>query len=396
VKGTLRYFETLGERVAQKWRAVNHNESQFPRIAADALRALPPHEHVTGDDVIAWVLDAPRLPSQPGLHANFGQPAVTVFAGEGFYIDVYYWVDATTAIHQHRFDGAFTVLAGSSLHSAYRFLRAEPINSRTMLGELSLQTSELLAPGDVRPIVAGREFVHALFHLDRPSVSVVVRTHTNVAAGQQWSYVGDVATDPYGALPVELDLQLQTLQLLARSAAPTHVPQLRALLARADIERTWHFLLHAWHRLSAPDFATCLQVTRKRFPKLAPRFLRTLEFARRQDALVLRRASVHDAELRYFLALLLNVPSRARILSLVKARFPRRDAVKTIVRWVLALQDVRVLNQNRRPFGSEDFWLNGGVSCDAKTLAQLVAGKRVTNHAAATQLRKSPLLAPLF
>jgi hypothetical protein len=41
-------------------------------------------------------------------------PAITLYRGEGFAIDVYFWVDhPLTSIHNHRFSGAFVVLKDS-------------------------------------------------------------------------------------------------------------------------------------------------------------------------------------------------------------------------------------------------------------------------------------------
>ncbi|MFN2514442.1 MAG: hypothetical protein ABR568_23900, partial [Pyrinomonadaceae bacterium] len=57
---------------------------------------------------------AASLPHQYDVEGRFGNPPITLFAGPRFHIDVYYWLDGTTSIHQHSFTGAFQVLLGSS------------------------------------------------------------------------------------------------------------------------------------------------------------------------------------------------------------------------------------------------------------------------------------------
>ncbi|RKG59539.1 hypothetical protein D7X30_10810 [Corallococcus sp. AB011P] len=57
----------------------------------------------------------------------------------------------------------------------------------------------------------------------------------------------------------------------------------------------------------------------------------------RQALLIDRRGQVKDPEHRYFLALLLNVERGEHIQQLVRQRFPDRDPVDLIMKWVTAL-----------------------------------------------------------
>jgi hypothetical protein len=50
-----------------------------------------------------------------------------VYAGRRFYVEVVFWAEGTTAIHQHSFSGAFQVLVGSSIHTLYGFERGEAV-----------------------------------------------------------------------------------------------------------------------------------------------------------------------------------------------------------------------------------------------------------------------------
>jgi len=84
------------------------------------------------------------LPRQRDLRASFADPPLTVFSGLRFHIDVYLWFEATTAIHQHGFCGAFQVLSGSSIHSWYTFESEKKINIFAETGHLGLKVCELL------------------------------------------------------------------------------------------------------------------------------------------------------------------------------------------------------------------------------------------------------------
>src|SRR5206468_3671410 len=144
----------------------------FPDIAAQALLESDLTGRVDSWEIIRWVHTTPDLPRQQDPKGKFGDPPITLFTGARFYIDVYYWLDGTTSIHQHSFSGAFQVLLGSSVHSHYRFKKDREINPYFLIGEVLLQDVSLLTKGKIREIRPGGHFIHSLFHLERPSVTI--------------------------------------------------------------------------------------------------------------------------------------------------------------------------------------------------------------------------------
>src|SRR5262245_45637943 len=96
-------FQKLGALVEERWRAANYDERRFPEIAAEALVESDIPGHVDPWEIIRWVHRAAALPRQQDVDALFGNPPITLYMGPRFYIDVYYWLDGTTSIHQHAF-----------------------------------------------------------------------------------------------------------------------------------------------------------------------------------------------------------------------------------------------------------------------------------------------------
>src|SRR5690349_21332499 len=94
-------FEKLGEELEDAWREHDYNEDIFPGLAADALRRVDIPSKLSAWDVIEWTLTQSELPPQKDPGARFGDPPITLFVGPRFYIDVYFWLDGTTQIHQH-------------------------------------------------------------------------------------------------------------------------------------------------------------------------------------------------------------------------------------------------------------------------------------------------------
>ena len=118
----LDYFCKLGEHLERAWDNAGRDEDSFSDVAAAALRALPPDRGLDLEKLVDAVLD-PAVPahSQLAPPGVFGQPGVTVFRGRGYLVEVYFWQQSLSAIHDHPFCGAFTVLQGSSAEAVYRF-----------------------------------------------------------------------------------------------------------------------------------------------------------------------------------------------------------------------------------------------------------------------------------
>lgn len=191
-------FQELGEKIEKIWRDKNYTEDEFPNIAEQALNEANLPEKVSAWEIIEWTLKQTNLPDQRDLEGKFGDPPITLYNAPRFHIDVYFWLEGTTAIHQHSFCGAFQVLHGSSIHSWYEFKKHESVNIFTEIGDTSLKTVELLEVGDIQKILAGRQYIHGLFHLEQPSATIVVRTYRSSLYMPQYAYhKPSLAIDPF-------------------------------------------------------------------------------------------------------------------------------------------------------------------------------------------------------
>ena len=136
-------FQKLGATVEKIWREKNYSEDLFPGIAEQALREIDLPNKVSAWDIVNWVFREDYLPEQRDLSGRFGDPPITLYNSPRFHIDIYFWLDGTTSIHQHSFCGAFQVILGSSLHSHYNFQLQESVNQFTEIGALNLEDCEL-------------------------------------------------------------------------------------------------------------------------------------------------------------------------------------------------------------------------------------------------------------
>ncbi len=355
----MKEFDEVGARIERLWCDQNYNDDAFPGICSAALREARFPERITPWQIVEWALKQDVLPLQQDLPASFGQPPITIYNGTRFYIDAYFWLEGTTATHQHAFCGAFQVLEGSSIHSWYEFERLETINQCMEIGDIRLKVCELLKVGDIQEIVPGAAYIHSLFHLDHPSVTIVIRTHQTQNHLPQFDYrKPHVAVDPFYQEP-NLIKKLQLISTMIRLERPEADGLVSDLLAGSDLFTSYLILLNIRNYLksnqmdeifklgrSESKFDVFMEIVGKRHGAHADVLRKVFEYQRRLDSIVHKRSLVANPEQRFFLALLMNVEGRERIFELIKARFPDADPLEKAADWIFDLAQTRVFGAN--------------------------------------------------
>src|SRR5688572_13486390 len=190
------FFTELGRAVLERWKQENFSLAKFPEIARAALHQQPPAKKVKLPALMRDFLLNEDQPLQ--TDSEFGEPELIVYSHPRFYIQLLFWIDGTTAIHQHEFSGAFHVMYGSSIHAHYAFEKAQSVTPYLRIGNVRLKQIELLEAGRTVPIASGQRAIHSLFHLDSPSITVVVRTQHDPGTGPQFNYLPPhIAFDPH-------------------------------------------------------------------------------------------------------------------------------------------------------------------------------------------------------
>ncbi|MDQ3363826.1 MAG: hypothetical protein M3680_00135 [Myxococcota bacterium] len=322
--------------IEQQWHACHYDERRFTDIATAALEGARLCEHLNSSDLVRWFNHEPGAAPQVSLASSFGEPALTLASTSRFYIEALFWLDGTTSIHQHRFSGAFMVLEGSSIHSRYKFERSQRVNATTEIGALALERVECLRPGQVRPIRSGSGTIHSLFHLERPTLSIVARTTMDQESGPQLDYWPPcVARDP-AAIDSRLTRQLQLIRTLSRVAAPDRFQHANELLQRSDFGSSLMILdtVVASNADAWPAVLELIAVVHARHPEVTCDLVPVFAERRRINLVVSRRQQVHDPELRLFLAMLLNLPTQTACLEFLRTYAPNRDPEALISEWI--------------------------------------------------------------
>ena len=339
----MQLFCQLGDAVARRWAGAGHDPAAFTQLAVECLEELPAWRALDGLDVLRWVTAAETIPRQRELSRNFGQPAIQVYDGGDFYIEVLHWLDNTTEIHQHQFDGAFAVLAGSSIHSQYEFHSTRVIQPKLEEGRVELASVELLERGAIRPIVAGRRMIHSLFHVERPAVTVVVRTPQTDQAGPHRRYLY-----PRLALEGQLDSELlrrksEAIATLAQLQQDDWKERLGAACAHADAAGMGHLALAAYRLFAnGRDIRRTLEQGRATHGGLVDSVVACVAEQARQDVITGLRGRLRSPEHRLLLALVLCVPmgKGEHLHEVIRRKYPDRDPREAIARWSAEIREL--------------------------------------------------------
>jgi hypothetical protein len=332
----LQHLRELGTRIDGEYRRAGYDEACFAEIAETALASAELPEDQDLARVLDWI--TPPLASEQRAGDNFSDLSVVVHRSDAFFIQALFWVNASTTIHQHAFSGAFRVFSGASIHSRYHFEEQRRLTSRLRVGRCALESVELLAKGSVRRIYSGSGLTHALYHLERPTISIVARTYF-----EPWS------APQLALFPPRIAIDLGSLEQPWRS-----VERLLRVMRASEYEGLGNFLNERVARLPPDAVFFCFPTVRTigAARGLMPAFLQHVDAAhpglsdllleydetfQARDQGVLLRRGVSDPALRTFVAALINAPNQEALLNLLAALRPDRQPFEYAAESLLAL-----------------------------------------------------------
>jgi hypothetical protein len=341
----MEYFDTLGATVTRLWRKCRYNEERFPEVASEALATLPPHEHVSLWDVVQQATNVPQLPFQVDLEATFGDPPLTTYIGRGWHIQVLFWAEGVPAVHQHAFSGAFSVMNGSSIHTLWTFKPVQRLEMRLILGEIRFRRAEILLPGDIRPILAGDQMYHSTYHLERPSVTVVVRTDGEADQRPQYALLPPTIAHAQLDQISTVKRQTQLMKMLLVSGRRSEYLELaHHLLATKEPYSIFQLLYETLGMVPDEDDREKFWLTaRNNHPQLVEALEPALARQELGNRIIDMYRAVESPDLKYFLALVRNVPERTAFFELVRHRYPQRDPITLTIRWLRRLSNLGTL-----------------------------------------------------
>lgn len=321
-----RYVEALAAEVRRNLQALPDGTGALAEAATAALDKMPPGHEVGALPVLAHAASGAELPPQGSLSDTFGQPPLVVHREDDFFIQALTWVEGSTSIHQHGFEGAFAVADGLSLHVPYGFALGETVADGHMVtGDLQMQKPEILRPGSVRPIEAGFGFIHALFHLERPTLTFVIRNSSSDLSYPQYTYLRPGLGWDELNVGRQDGKRRQAATALARLDAAAGQQAVAAAVADGPAWLAFLFL-RDWVERSgwSEQTAELSHQLERRVPPLSGVLSAALAGAAHQQRVLMRRGLLRQQHQRLFLALLANLPDRLSVEAVLEALHPGR------------------------------------------------------------------------
>jgi len=305
-------FEHLGMEAIKRWESFSYDEKMLPQIGTELLQKFELHKNVDFTCLLYDFIGRQNLDAMQDF-TPFSDCQLTLFKHSRLFIEVLHWVSGTTSIHNHSFTGCFQIVQGSSIHTVYDFHERERVNSRFRIGEIAFQFAEKLHIGDIRPIAQGNDFIHAAFHLARPSISVVLRTSQNPDALPQFEYrLPNLAIQPN-----EVDVSiykrcnaLSVLHLLDQGLFEKGL--LKLVETAADDVVYWVARTFDFSKVNDKLYDRFHDCMRQR--KNGDLFAEVIQAEKVNRKLVNLRVNIEEEYLRTFVAALLNIPERDKML----------------------------------------------------------------------------------
>ena len=168
-----------------------------------------------------------------------------------------------------------------------------------------------------------------------------MRTQHDPGTGPQFNYLPPhVAIDPHFSDKLTMRRK-QLLDVLEQTEDPGYAGLVLEMIADLDFERGFSVLHHCMGYLQQLDeWAPVLRAFEKKHRALAAGVGATLNEDVRRSLIKGMRSAILEPEHRFFLALLMNAPSRADLLALVSQRFPKQPPADIVLRWVEELMEV--------------------------------------------------------
>jgi hypothetical protein len=330
------YFKALGDAVSQTWSGMGRRQSALPDAAQHALSSVELPEGLDAVGLLSWAASTGALPVQTKLTDNFGQPPLVLYRADDFYVQAITWMEGTTSVHQHGFAGAFMVLQGASLHVEHSFAAGEYLaEDRIVLGELGLRQPEVLRPRQVRRIEPGGAFIHALFHLERPTVTVVVRNESCDLPLPQYNYWRPGLG--YDALWQDRtwSRRLQSIDAVAALDPDTGRRTAREIVGSAPLWEAFSMVVHWCSRHGWNETTIDLiDLLAAREGSLGSVIAPALEQEVHLRRIIARRGMLHELHQRLLLALLANLPDTASITAALHQLFPGQAPSRLLLDWV--------------------------------------------------------------
>lgn len=202
-------------QIEEEWKKQDYNVEAFPYIVED-LDAYHRCDLQAFSNLrfLRQCLDIPKVSEIQRL-SSFSDVYYRLFDNGKFWVEVLNWWGSDINIHDHDFSAVQYQLKGSALNVEYEFSPLGKPKEGVVVGDYSIRNAALWRPGRHSIVRPGRIAPHNICHIDRPTVSLLIRTHPHAEFGPQWNYFPPGVASSYGVADAVFRKNIKSLRLLA-------------------------------------------------------------------------------------------------------------------------------------------------------------------------------------
>jgi hypothetical protein len=397
----------MGDTIEKRWSRTGYKPNELTSIACESIKAAAIHRSIDEDEIIRWVYGVQRLPEQFDRFGKFGRPPLTVWITKHLLIDLYFWTVPEISIHDHAFIGAFINLVGDSLHCLYQFEASEPASSGIGVGNLYLEKVEYLEPGSIRAFQAEPRFIHRVWHLSCPTITLAVRTKEHPYAKFQYDYLmPGLAVESRASTSIEFKRRRQFLNYLFERKHSSRSQFAEQLIRNSDAWESFHYLsdLLKYRARKGQEDGVEIEQLSDAFRKAHKRWIDTALKALDWSLVVrsIQWPNLSSLEQRFLLVLLCTFTEQRPIVEWVARRYVTSSWRELITKWLVEIVERDAVGFELVPMHLQIIMHLLSAPSDESVLEALCQTHRVTERTRRKTLeviksiRTLPLLAPLF
>jgi hypothetical protein len=165
----------LADQIESEWSKNNYDVHGFPELAKSMLDQFQ-SQNVPDIESFLNGITSISIPAQTFPRNEFSDFPLTLVRREKFLIDVYIWMQSDTNIHDHHFCGAFKIIKGHSFQVNYTFKKTKELGEGFEEGVMTQLEGHELPLNSTQTIEPWDKFIHHVFHLQQPTITLCVRT----------------------------------------------------------------------------------------------------------------------------------------------------------------------------------------------------------------------------
>lgn len=247
----------LCARIENKWRKLDHSVYQFPEVVMEELDASALLEAFKFTH-IDELLKRPEMKNIQ-ISSEFSELHLKLFDNGKFYVELLNWWDRDTSIHDHGFSGVLVQLGGSALNVIYSYEQKEVKSQWLKLGETQLEKAFISRRGDVHIIPCGDVEKHAVLHLEQPTTSLIIRTHSVTEVSPQLNYFPPHVLVDHSATDLVFGKRLKYFRMLRHTAPELFREQVTSFLSEASPTESFWMVLKLADLLFSKEYVSLLQ-----------------------------------------------------------------------------------------------------------------------------------------